>query len=59
MDACAFQQFNTCICNGSLDASSSNKTFNGDMLNVDVVVPHHRKIHRACGWEQWGNYGKL
>ena len=23
---------------------SSSKTFNGDMLNVDVVIPHHRKI---------------
>ena len=49
MDACAFQQFNTCICDGSLDASGSSKTFNGDMLNVDVVVPHHRKIGLVGG----------
>ena len=49
MDACAFQQFNTRVCDGSLDASSSSKTFNSDMLNVDVVIPHHREIGLVGG----------
>ena len=49
MDTFAFQQFNTCVCDGSLDASSSSKTFNGDVLNIDVVVPHYRKIGLVGG----------
>ena len=53
MDPCAFQQFNTCICDGTLDASSSSKTFNGNMLNEDVVIPHYGKIGLVDG-DNWG-----
>ena len=48
-DTCVFPQFNTCIRDGSLDASGSSKTFNSNMLNIDVVVPHHRKIGLVGG----------
>ena len=49
MDAGVFQQCNTHVCDASLDASGSSKTFNGDMLNVDVVIPHHGKIGLVGG----------
>ena len=53
MDPCPFQQFNTCICNGTLDASSSSKPVNSDMLDKDVVVPHYGQIGLMDGGD-WG-----
>ena len=44
MDPCPFQKFNTCICNGTLDATGSSEPFNSDVLNKDVTIPHYGKV---------------